>query len=142
MLWARAAPTASPWTAVLRAQGTAPTTSGLQPIGSCWSLQPSDPGLYFMFKSPKDYNPFCFPHLDTTCSFYKDAIFFLIASFIPFVHDSSLLWIFSVFFDGLYAFLLSLQKVSLISLCATCKNVTFVADSFFFLVTSLLIFIQ
>lgn len=68
--------------------------------------------------------------MDTTCSFYKDAFFFLITSFIPFVHESSLLWIFSVFFDGLYAFLLSLQKVSLISLCATCKNVAFVADSF------------
>lgn len=95
-----------------------------------------------MVKPSKDYNPFCFPYLDTTWSFYKDAFFFLIASFIPFFQDSSLLWIFSVFFGRLYAFLLSLQKVSLISLSATCKNVTFVADSFFFLVTSLLIFIQ
>lgn len=39
--------------------------------------------------------------------------------------------IFSVFFDRLYAFLLSLQKFSLISLHATCKDVTLVAVPFF-----------
>lgn len=146
VLWAGAAP----WAALVPGQGQQGPALTMDSPHSFWPpacrellvLQASDPGLCFMFKPSKDYNPFCFPYLDTTWSFYKNAFFFLIASFIPFVHDSSLLWIFSVFFGRLYAFLLSLQKVSLISLCATCKNVTFAANSFFFLVTSLLIFIQ